>query len=285
MDVVGVVKEGTVKEIFDSFNHLSSTSSQGSKTSTSRLIGMEVKYAYQCLLRIISQKPDYEKLLSTSYSLFKGVVKASCAVANFDPQTLIETVIKTYQDGKAIVSILNDKRKEEWFCHLRLMKSLSVVGFENFRQYYTELFNCLSEDQKSEGGVVKVLSSMTSSAACKEELIFGVLSILNQVVCNQELMEEILYFDEIEGEESMKSIREIAILELGSIYLQPSLFGTDIGVRSVIVDFLWQYCSIPEETLQATAKTTLVSILRMVDQEMSMRPNDATPESLHSRAN
>ncbi|OZA84929.1 MAG: hypothetical protein B7X76_05850, partial [Azorhizobium sp. 39-67-5] len=178
LDVLGAVKVETVQEIFDCLTHLRSASTSASKAANAntspahRLIVMELEYAKQSLLRITSQKTDLEKLFTSTYSILKGVVKASCAVANKDPMALIEAVIDTYKDGKQLLAMFRDKKQEEWFSHVRVMKVLCASadtktsadgggGFAKFRVYYQELFLRLSAGNVTgDGRMARALSSM-----------------------------------------------------------------------------------------------------------------------------
>jgi hypothetical protein len=240
LNVFGVVKEETIKEIIKTVTELPGTRSNS-------LIAMEKEYAKQAMIKITFENNQIETSLFVTYSILREVVKASCAVVKIDPIQLIDSVINLYKKGADISNPIRGNRQEEWFLHVRLMKILYAsaaddhdgeLGFVKFRSYYWELF--------------RRYSGM--------EMLLAVVQLLKKLVCKKDVKEEIM-----EGE-WMKSVREVAIRDLGSIYYlhwELDGDGTDLSVRSVIVDSLWLYCSIPEEALQIVAKETLIAIVQM----------------------
>jgi hypothetical protein len=182
LDAVMTLKvcvEGDLKDISSCLDCLKTSSTQR-ENPVAGLIEMELEYANQALLQITSQKTDLQKNFESTYKIVKGVVAASCAVLNRDPNDLIDEVINIYEEAKKVSSRLKDKENEVWFSHVRFMKVyFDESHFEKFRNYYQKLFR---------------------SDSLRKEIFFAVINLLNKVICKKEVLARVKYMDATCGE-------------------------------------------------------------------------------------
>jgi hypothetical protein len=252
------VQMESINEVLIAMDQLKSRSS---KTGT---LKVEIEYAKQALLNITKQKTDYEKLLLSTYSIVKGVLKISFAIAKQDPKDLIEGIIETYQEGKKIHDRVIERRRVDWFTHVRTMKFLARESFENFRDY----FHHLSE-------------AFPTIESGKSEILLSAISIycnaINDIVQSSEM---ILDQDPRDGSPLLKPIREVALRDLGMVYLNVDYYGKELEIRTVIVDSLWNYCSLSEESSRTVAKDILFSVFKFIELDEKTSITQAPPKSL-----
>lgn len=238
-------------------------------TVTCPLREVALAYAQKALLKITKQPSDYEAGLAASYQIVKGVISLGFAIVDKSPFDIIDSVLTIYSAGQEIGGLVNISNQFPWFEHVRVLKVLAPHDYTKFTSYLSGLSDMCGKQGKR----------FSRPTVFPKELSISLIDILDGLIRDKDKVSCVE--ENVRGTVRYMPIRESAIRLLEQVYINTAVYGKDSGVRLLVLQKLYQYCSIGEIELQRVAKeisqniflyrdaketgSTIVSLFRIQD--------------------
>ncbi|MCD8500254.1 MAG: hypothetical protein LRY43_04425 [Gammaproteobacteria bacterium] len=188
-----------------------------------------------------NKKTDWEQGLSASYELVNGVVQLGFAILDKSPSDIINSVIGIYGAVQGIQGAIKGSQ-HTWFLHVRTLKLMAQHDPKKFFDYIFEL-----------EGEQRRQSSRFSNNAFSTQFVISLIEILDRMVHDKTINELIAV--SVKNNERLLPAREAAVGYYAKIFTHPERYGNDRSMRQLVLQKLFNACSIPEPMLQRAAKS------------------------------
>lgn len=201
------------------------------------------EYIKQAMFRLTVQKADWETGMMATYSIFKGVIVMTVAVAEKSPTALLDAALAMYKDTKTLTGAIKGKMSP-WFSHVCTLKLLA-------KNKDTDVVNSNNKDNDFEKFNSR-LDELKKQKKMSKEIQLSLIPILDDIVRDKSDKRIVDVSISLNGK---CSVQEECLLLLGKIYADG-----DNDVKSLILPKLFRCCTLPDINLQRAAKQVSLRI-------------------------
>jgi SHS2 domain-containing protein len=203
-------------------------------------LNFQARYAYQAFLRISNEANDYQQVFGASFTFVNGAVQLGFAVLAQDVGVVIDsitTIAGAVAEGRKAIKL----SRQPWFDSVQMMRLVCEHGHP---QTFLDLIDSISRRPKSSAVSFK-----------DEELLIGCILLVDKLIRSKKL-KTVQVEMTVNGNPKKMSAREGALLLLERFYTQRLVFDPKPTTCRLILQYLYEFCSIPEIELQNAAKGT-----------------------------